>query len=87
MKKTKIRLVEIDLSKSGPFEDGGCHDHPKISCKKNYLAKIGGSFYAGKFNRQWFGLNFDGWIGGSLQYDTPGTNSSDWQQLWEIVAL
>ena len=26
---------------------------------------------------------FNGWYN-HLQFDAPGTNSSDWQQIWEI---
>lgn len=82
-------LIPVDLRKcfSGKRspDTGSCHDHPDISSRKQYLAKIGGQFFAGKFSRVWFGWSFDGWVGGQfLQLDKPGTNASHWQGLWEI---
>ena len=79
-----MKLVKIDLKKCVGL-NGVFHDHPAISCRKSYLAKIGGIYCAGKFNRQWFGLNFDGWGSVGIQLDMPGTNASAWQGLWEIV--
>ena len=80
-----MNLVELDLSKKygPPYEENG-HRHPDIKLKTNYLAKIGGQFFAGTFIEVWFGLNFDGWHA-PLQYDRPGTNSSRWERLWEII--
>lgn len=73
------KLKPIDLSK------GKKSDHPDISSRKTYLALIGGEFFAGGFSRQWYGWNFDGWINDvGLQFDTPGTNASEWEGLWEI---
>lgn len=77
--KTLI-LVPINLKR------GKESDHPDIKVgRTEYLAKIGGHFYAGSFSRVWFGLHFDGWGPGGIQFDTPGTNSSSWQGLWEIT--
>lgn len=71
------KLVRVDLSK------GKESDHPDIKLGKNYLIRYGGDFYAGKFSRQWFGFTF--FVGShSLQFDTPGTNHSRWQEVWEI---
>lgn len=84
-----IALKKIDLKKCTSKEGSGSfHDHPDISGRKQYLAKIGGEFCAGRFNRQWYGWNFDGWPGNAnYQLDMPGTNASDWKGLWEIVQL
>jgi hypothetical protein len=80
-KKTPTpKLKRIDLRK------GDGHEHPDIKIgKTRYLAKIGNDFWCGTFNRQWYGLNFHGWYGRSLQYDKPGTNSSSWTDLWELT--
>jgi hypothetical protein len=39
------RLMKVDLSKGD-----GCQ-HPDIECKRQYLAKIGGRYFAGTFSR------------------------------------
>lgn len=78
--KKPPRLKAIDLRR------GTESDHPDISSKKQYLAKIGGDWFAGRFTRLWYGWNFDNWISGTvgLQLDKPGTNGSQWQALYEI---
>lgn len=77
-------LVKIDLKRCVSKEGGGdFHDHPDISTRRQYLAKIDGCYFAGQFSKQWYGWNFDGWYSG-LQLDKPGTNMSPWQGLWEI---
>ena len=80
-KFTAPRLKRIDLTKG---EDS---HHPDITARKQYLALIRGEFHCGKFSKQWYGWNFDGWKHSDcgIQYDQPGTNSSGWQGLWEIV--
>ena len=60
-------------------------NHPDISLRKNYLIKYDGRFYAGKFGREWYGLNFNGVYDAGAQFDKPGTNASSWQGVWEIV--
>lgn len=63
----------------------GFHFHPDITTKDTYLVLIGKRFFCGKFNLQWYGYNFDGWINSvGLQLDAPGTNASEWQQIWKI---
>ncbi len=69
------KLKKIDLSKIVDC------DHPDIKVGRNYMAKIDGEFYYGKFSRQWYGLNFDGGIydaGHQLDY-------GDIQELYEIL--
>lgn len=80
--KAKVALREIDLSK------GKESDHPDISLRKTYLALIDGEYFTGKFSRQWYGWNFDGWNynPAGLQFDAPGSNCSRWERLWEIDA-
>ena len=85
-----MRLEEIDLTKKsfskGAFREGleNTSDHPDINTKDFYLCKISKRYYAGQFIRQWFGLSFDaGWKG--LQYDKPGHNSSNWENIWKII--
>ena len=68
----------LDLSK------GHESDHPDIKEDQQYLCRIDGKWFAGTFSRQWFGWSFDDWHGGPLQFDTPGTNGSDWEQIMEI---
>jgi hypothetical protein len=74
-------LVPLDLTLGTPY------DHPTIRTDgTQYLARIRGRFHCGTFSRQWYGLNFNGWITAvGLQYDKPGTNYSHWQDLWEIA--
>ncbi len=79
------KLKRIDLSKCCE-RPGGCgkSDHPDIKRNKTYLAKIGRSWSAGSFSREWFGWSFfDGGMG-SVQLDKPGTNASQWRALFEI---
>ena len=80
-----IKLKKLDMSKSDK------HEHPDIKtdnetqyliAKTDARGKI--SYYSGYFNRVWFGLSFDGWVA-PLQFDAPGTNSSSWVQIWEIL--
>lgn len=82
------KLVKIDLMKCFSHDNskGSYHDHPDISPRNRYLAKIDGEYHAGQFSRVWYGWSFDGgpW-GDELQLDKPGTNGSDWQGLWKIV--
>jgi hypothetical protein len=75
-----VKLKKLNLKK------GDGHDHPDVNLKANYLAKINDCWYAGQFERQWYGLNFDDGYGMGVghQYDKPGTNSSGWQELYEI---
>lgn len=77
-------LIRVDLRKCVKSEGSGYHDHPDISIKKRYLAKIDGEFFVGKFTREWYGFSFDGWHDVGCQLDKPRTNGSDWQGLWEI---
>jgi len=80
MNVRKPKLVPLDLRK------GEGHEHPDIKTDgTQYLCEIGKGWYAGGFNRQWYGLNFDGWAWNSLQYDKPGTNASNWKQVFEMV--
>lgn len=80
--KVKIKLKEIDLTK------GDEHSHPDIVVGyKLYLARVDGRYATGYFSAQWYGLNFSGFYEAGLQFDTPGSNSSQWEQLWEIVEV
>jgi hypothetical protein len=73
------RLKRIDLTKAVK------HECPGIKTgRTQYLARIGGDWFAGTFSRQWYGLNFDGWGDVGLQFDAPGQNASRWQELYEI---
>ena len=74
-----MKLKKINLNKCDE------HNHPDIRVGRYYLAKIGGELFAGKFSREWYGLNFDGWYGVGLQLDAPGTNASSWEGLWAII--
>lgn len=74
-----MKLIQIDLDKTRD------HKHPDIKIKAQYLCRIGGQYFAGKFSQQWYGLNFQGWYGVGLQLDQPGTNCSRWEAIWEIV--
>lgn len=81
-----MELIKIDLSKSfiAPESDGGTNDHPDLKTDGTaYLCRLDGEFFAGTFDREWFGLNFNGWYN-CLQYDAPGTNQSFWEDVWEI---
>jgi hypothetical protein len=77
-----LTLEEIDLSK------GDGHYHPDINTKDYYLGIFHGTSSIGRFSKQWYGLNFDcQWGNYGIQFDTPGTNGSDWQKLYRIVGL
>ncbi len=67
-------LKPIDLKKRQDC------NHPDITCRKNYLTKIEGKFFAGRFSREWYGLNFEGVYDAGYQLSYDG-----WQGLWEIV--
>jgi hypothetical protein len=78
----KIRLKQIDLSRSRK------HECPGIEVgQEQYLCLIGGEFFAGRFSRQWYGLNFGGWYDTGLQFDEPDTNASRWQGVWRILRV
>ena len=75
----RLRLIPINLSRANG------HTHPDLTTKKTYLISYGGVFYAGKFSREWYGLNFEGGpYDAGIQFDEPGTNQSKWQGIWEI---
>lgn len=77
-----MELKEIDLSR------GKGHTHPDFKpYPVRYLVKIGQHFHAGSFGfytpqNRW---TFQGGPFGSYQYDTPGSNSSNWTKVWEII--
>ena len=79
--KVKIKLKEIDLSK------GEKHNHPDIKYCKLYLAKVNGRYETGYFSEEHYGLSFSGFYSAGLQFDTPGWNSSGWEQLWEVIEI
>ncbi len=73
-------LIQIDISKANR------HECSSIDLEKSYIVKIDGQWYAGKFCRQWYGLNFNyapNSVG--IQFDAPGYNSSSWEEVYEIV--
>lgn len=72
MKTPKLKNISISL-----IDD--C-EHPNIQLKKFYLVKIHRKYYAGKFIREWYGLNFDGVYDGGYQLDWDG-----WEGIWEIL--
>lgn len=74
------KLVPLDMSLSDESE------HPQINSKDTFLCLIGGTYHTGRFSKQWYGWNFEGVYDAGLQFDAPVTNSSDWQQIWRIVA-
>jgi hypothetical protein len=76
-----MRLKKVNLKTANK------HECPEIKTglEHPYLIKVGGQWFAGTFNRQWYGLNFFGWFGGSLQFDAPGSNSSRWEEVYEII--
>ena len=76
----KIQLRALDMSKSKE------HTHPDLNGRSQYLCLIGTQFFAGTFTKVWFGWSFNGWTPNpvGLQFDAPGTNASEWKQIWEI---
>lgn len=73
-------LTEIDLNK------GHKSTHPDIKTDGTfYLVKIDGQAHGGRFRKVWFGLSFYPWVNGvGIQFDTPGTNRSRWEAVWEV---
>lgn len=67
------RLEKINLGKRKDC------NHPNINTRTSYLAKINGRWYAGKFTREWYGLNFDSVYDSGLQLNDP-----DWEELYRI---
>jgi hypothetical protein len=75
------RLKPISLARATEHRCPGV-----VVGKKLYLAKIGGEFHLGRFGREWYGLNFDTpAYGAGIQFDAPGSNSSEWEALWELI--
>ena len=68
------KLEKINLNKRDKCT------HPNINTRSSYLAKINGSWYAGKFSKQWYGLNFEAVYDAGIQL-----NDEDWEELYEIV--
>lgn len=79
MKNVKLKLKEIDLLK------GSEHEHPDIDISKLYLCKVYNKYAIGYFNRQWYGLSFNGFFSAGKQFDAPGYNNSNWEQVWEVI--
>ena len=83
MQASTLSLKRIDLSFSKE------HECPDIRCDGTfYLAKMSsGRLLFGQFGRQWYGLNFYCGFGasGGIQFDAPGWNASQWEELCEIV--
>ena len=81
-KHRKPLLIPVDMRRANRS------NHPDIHAGKRYLVKHDGEYFIGRFTREgdtgdrW--LTFDGWEGGSLQFDAPGFNQSDWQMIWEF---
>jgi len=75
-------VVRINLRR------GQGSNHPDIKTgRTRYIARIGRKWYRGTFTREWYGVNFSALtddFGAGLQFDTPGTNASEWRELWEV---
>ena len=71
-------LKEIDLKKTTAKGGAGLEVGP------TYLVLYSGRFYTGRFDTQWYGLNFLGGIITGAQYDPPGEKCSCWQRIWLI---
>ena len=54
-------------------------NHPDINTQASYLAKIEGEWYAGRFTREWYGLNFNAVYRAGYQL-----NFGDWEELYKI---
>lgn len=48
---------------------GDCQDR-QIHCRKTYLVKIYGQWFAGQFSRERYGLSFINWGCGGIQLDS-----------------
>ena len=85
MSKTP-KLQFIDLGKCCCKKPGTVwkYCHPDIRDDKQYLAKIDGEYFGGRFKKEWYGWSFTGWgrITG-LSLSKPGATSI-WEGLWEI---
>jgi hypothetical protein len=68
------KLIPLDMSLAHE------HRHPHIRANKQYLCLIGSDFITGRFEKEWYGWDFDNYG----QFDAPGYNSSEWKQIWEI---
>ncbi len=77
----ELRPVDLDKCTPSTKSGAGFSNHPEIVEGRQYLARIQGRFVSGFFHRAWYGWFFTGYG----QLDKPGTNSSGWEGLWEVV--
>jgi len=71
--KRKIpELVRIDL----PIRP----QDNRINSRKHYLIMYKGEWYAGQFDKQWYGWNFLGVYDAGCQIDYDG-----WEEVYEIT--
>lgn len=78
-----MRLVKVNLKNA---QEHRC-PNIKVGTRYTYLCKIGGQWGIGSFSREWYGLNFysDNFSGGNgIQFDAPGFNSSEWEEVYQI---
>ena len=89
MKPPKLKKIDLKrrhesiAGKMNPDRAG----HPDITENKEYLAKINGTWYAGRFTMQWYGWNFGEVYdaGYQLWYDGLSPDKDGWEELYEIV--
>lgn len=72
------KITEVDLNKTTKHGGAGLEVGP------TYVVLVDGRLHRGRFNGQWYGLNFEGIYPSGLQYDPPGTNYSGWQRAWRV---
>lgn len=76
-----MKLTRISFRKAKEHECPAI----KVGERYKYIAVMDdGRMAIGSFERQWYGLNFDGFYDTGLQFDAPGYNNSSWKKLYKI---
>lgn len=72
-------LTEIDLSKTT------CKGGNGLEVGPTYVILYDGKWYKGKFEMQWYGLNFCGIYDAGAQYNPPHENYSSYQKMYLVA--
>ncbi len=85
----ELKKINLDLSCEATDGNVGLCDHPHIKLGVKYLVRSkdarGDPWWAiGEFEREWYGLNFDGFYDAGLQLDHI---TDEGGQVWEITSF
>ena len=81
----KVPLKEMKKVPGGSTRDG-YYSHPLLKEGLYYLARIDGRWYAGTFNKLWYGWNFRAVYDAGCQLDIGHhPTKTGWEQLYIII--